>query len=69
MAVYVHKTWNPGADVIPDGVSVELGGNGLYLCVLNAEGQEIAKFKSQVVRDYWIETNPTSSLAGVNRLT
>jgi hypothetical protein len=48
--------------VIPEGVAIRFSSNGYYLFVLNAKGLRIAQFKAEDVRNYWIETNPTSSL-------
>jgi hypothetical protein len=64
MAVLVQKTWNDTAGVIPEGVDVRFSSNGSYLYVLNAKGLRIAQFRSEEVKNYWIETNPISSLTG-----
>jgi hypothetical protein len=63
MAAYVHKTWNAVPSIIPEGVAIKFSTNRFYLYVLDAEGTEIAKFRSQVVRDYWVES-PTSLETG-----
>jgi hypothetical protein len=60
MAAYVHKVWNAVPSVIPEGVSIKFSINNFYLYVLDAEGNEIAKFKSQSIRDYWVESTAGS---------
>jgi hypothetical protein len=56
MAAYVHKTWNAVPCVIPEGVAIKFSTNHFYLYVVDAEGAEVAKFRSQSVRDYWVES-------------
>jgi hypothetical protein len=56
MAAYVHKTWNAVPCVIPEGVAIKFSTNRFYLYVFDAEGAEIAKFRSQSVRNYWVES-------------
>ena len=57
MAVYIHKVWNAVPCVITEGVSIKFSANNTYLYVLDAKGNEIAKFRSQVVCDYWVESS------------
>ena len=65
MPVHVHKKFNAVAAVLHDGVAVSLGRNETFLHVWNAEGKEIARFRTDTVKAYWVEASPVSSLAGV----
>ena len=63
MAAFILKAWNAAPSVIPEGVSIKFSANNFYLYVLDEHGTEVAKFRSQVVRDYWVESSATDRSA------
>jgi hypothetical protein len=54
MAVFVQKFFNESPNIVPEGVGICFSKSGFILFILNAEGDRIASFRAQEIRQHWV---------------